>query len=179
MMKNFVQKKEKGFTIVEVSLVLAVAGLIFLMIFLALPALQRGQRDAKRREDIDTLLAAVKKYQTNNRGALPTGEGEFEKTTTEGDNNTWRGFLRDYMNDNFEDPSSGEFYKLSVKPCSSGGNNTVCDGYGSIPDDNTIYIVLRASCSGDESTGVVNSSNPRKLAALYRLEGNGTYCAIL
>ena len=30
---------KKGFTIIEVVLVLAVAGLIFLMIFLALPAL--------------------------------------------------------------------------------------------------------------------------------------------
>ena len=38
-----------GFTIIEVVLVLAIAGLIFLMVFIALPALQRSQRDTERR----------------------------------------------------------------------------------------------------------------------------------
>lgn len=42
-------KNTKGFTIIEVVLVLAIAGLIFLMVFIALPALQRGQRDTQRR----------------------------------------------------------------------------------------------------------------------------------
>ena len=35
-------KDAKGFTIIEVALVLAIAGLIFLVVFLALPALQRS-----------------------------------------------------------------------------------------------------------------------------------------
>ena len=39
------QQNKKGFTIIEVVLVLAIAGLIFLMVFVALPALQRGQRE--------------------------------------------------------------------------------------------------------------------------------------
>ena len=51
--KNFLQ--ERGFTIIEVVLVLAVAGLIFLMIFLALPALQRSQRDTQRKREIASL----------------------------------------------------------------------------------------------------------------------------
>ena len=38
-------KNKKGFTIIEVVLVLAIAGLIFLMVFIALPALQRSQRN--------------------------------------------------------------------------------------------------------------------------------------
>ena len=64
-----------GFTIIEVVLVLAIAGLIFLMVFIAFPALSRTQRDSKRRDDISILLKKVKDYQTNNRGALPTGLG--------------------------------------------------------------------------------------------------------
>ncbi|MCL2869540.1 prepilin-type N-terminal cleavage/methylation domain-containing protein, partial [Candidatus Saccharibacteria bacterium] len=36
-------KTRQGFTIIEVVLVLAIAGLIFLMVFIALPALQRSQ----------------------------------------------------------------------------------------------------------------------------------------
>lgn len=47
--------KLKGFTIIEVVLVLAIAGLIFLMVFIALPALQRSQRNTRRREDMARL----------------------------------------------------------------------------------------------------------------------------
>ena len=49
---NATKNKEKGFTIIEVVLVLAIAGLIFLMVFIARPALQRGQRDTQRRDDV-------------------------------------------------------------------------------------------------------------------------------
>ena len=42
------RNSKKGFTIIEVVLVLAIGGLIFLMVFIALPALQRSQRDAQR-----------------------------------------------------------------------------------------------------------------------------------
>ena len=45
-------KLYEGFTIIEVVLVLAIAGLIFLMVFLALPALQRSQRDTQRKNDM-------------------------------------------------------------------------------------------------------------------------------
>jgi prepilin-type N-terminal cleavage/methylation domain-containing protein len=65
------QKKYNGFTIIEVVLVLAIAGLIFLMVFLALPALQRAQRDTQRKEDISRFMTAVTHYEANNRGAIP------------------------------------------------------------------------------------------------------------
>lgn len=45
-------KGRTGFTIIEVVLVLAIAGLIFLMIFIALPSLQRSQRDQTRKNDV-------------------------------------------------------------------------------------------------------------------------------
>lgn len=61
----------KGFTIIEVVLVLAIAGLIFLMVFIALPALQAGQRDTSRRNDASTILSAVNTYVSGNRGDFP------------------------------------------------------------------------------------------------------------
>ncbi len=64
--------KGKGFTIIEVVLVLAIAGLIFLMVFIALPALQVSQRDTARKTDISTIASAVTSYTSNNRGAFPT-----------------------------------------------------------------------------------------------------------
>lgn len=60
-----------GFTIIEVVLVLAIAGLIFLMVFIALPALQRSQKDTQRRQNMTALAEAVTNYQGNNNGKLP------------------------------------------------------------------------------------------------------------
>ena len=62
--------RTKGFTIIEVVLVLAIAGLIFLMVFIALPALQRGQRDTGRKNDVSTVAAAVNSVRANNKGAI-------------------------------------------------------------------------------------------------------------
>lgn len=50
---------KKGFTIIEVVLVLAIAGLIFLMVFLALPVLQRSQRDTQRKQDVAMVVTAL------------------------------------------------------------------------------------------------------------------------
>ena len=58
--------KKHGFTIIEVVLVLAIAGLIFLMVFVALPALQRSRRDSQRRQDISRVVTALNQYKTNN-----------------------------------------------------------------------------------------------------------------
>ena len=71
-MNRLMLKNKKGFTIIEVVLVLAIAGLIFLIVFLALPALQRNQRDLSRKNDARNLLAAIMNYKSNNGGRLPT-----------------------------------------------------------------------------------------------------------
>ena len=69
---NAPQQKTNGFTIIEVVLVLAIAALIFLMIFIALPALQRGQANTARKNDANAIAAAVSSYRSNSSGALPT-----------------------------------------------------------------------------------------------------------
>ena len=174
----------KGFTIIEVSLVLAIAGLIFLMIFIALPALQRQQRDTARKEDITAFISAVKKFQTNNRGALPAGEGTFERATGSGDSTGWSGFLRDYMSGGFEDPITGEEYELVVESCNGGGKDNDCangNWQKALTDDfdanaGNIYVITQAKCAGDDTKGVLSTVNTRKLAVLYKLEGGGVYC---
>ena len=80
-------KDYRGFTIIEVVLVLAIAGLIFLMIFLALPALQRSQRDTQRKNDARNLLAAIIEFQSHNKGRRPFNDG----------NNAWTK-LKPYWN---------------------------------------------------------------------------------
>ena len=73
-------KLYRGFTIIEVVLVLAIAGLIFLMIFLGLPALQRSQRNTARKQDYSTIASAIQTYKANNKGEFPTFEKVGERT---------------------------------------------------------------------------------------------------
>ena len=63
-------KDAKGFTIIEVALVLAIAGLIFLVVFLALPALQRSQRDTARRQDAGRIVSGLQNCMADNQGSL-------------------------------------------------------------------------------------------------------------
>lgn len=105
-----VNQKEKGFTIIEVVLVLAIAGLIFLMVFIALPTLQKSQRDTQRKNDLSRIMTQLTSYSSNNRGTIPTSLN----STTSG--NT---FVQNYLEgtakqagSGYQDPSSGEGYKF-------------------------------------------------------------------
>ena len=62
----------EGFTIIEVLIVLAIAGLILLIVFLAVPALQRNSRNTQIKNAASAVLGAVTEYENNNNGALPT-----------------------------------------------------------------------------------------------------------
>lgn len=64
-------RNQKGFTIIEVLIVLAIAGLILLIVFLAVPALQRNSRNTQRKNDAAAILGAVTEWSTNNAGKMP------------------------------------------------------------------------------------------------------------
>ena len=65
------QRKDSGFTIIEVLIVLAIAGLILLVVFLAVPALQRNARNPTRKNEVSAILGAVNEWTNTNNGALP------------------------------------------------------------------------------------------------------------
>lgn len=73
-MLNNLKKKtnERGFTIIEVMIVLAIAGLIILIVLLAVPALQRNGRNTAIKNDVSAIAAAVAEYGSNNEGAIPS-----------------------------------------------------------------------------------------------------------
>lgn len=65
-------KNQKGFTIIEVLIVLAIAGLILLIVFLAVPALQRNARNTTAKNDVANVLGGVSENQAANNGSNPT-----------------------------------------------------------------------------------------------------------
>lgn len=72
MLNNLKKRKESGFTIIEVLIVLAIAGLIMLVVFLAVPALQRNSRNTQYRNEASRLLGAYNETSANNAGAVLT-----------------------------------------------------------------------------------------------------------
>jgi prepilin-type N-terminal cleavage/methylation domain-containing protein len=52
-------KKQRGFTIIEILIVIAIAGLVLAVIFLALPGLQRNSRNHQRKVDASKVMAAI------------------------------------------------------------------------------------------------------------------------
>ena len=147
-------KKEKGFTIIEVVLVLAIAALIFLMVFIALPGLQRSQRDSQRKNDLSRALNAVTSYTSNNRGALPAGQ------------TGWNGLITNYLTaggDTFIDPS-GSDYAFKV-------TGTVPSAFD--PEAPNIYVTVGSVCNGES---LVANQGTRKVALQMKLEGGGIDC---
>jgi prepilin-type N-terminal cleavage/methylation domain-containing protein len=144
------KQKQKGFTIIEVVLVLAIAGLIFLMVFIALPALQRSQRDTQRKNDLARTITAVNNYQSNNRGKLPSN---------------WNSFATSYLEaggDTFADPN---------------GTNYSLDTTGTPPNsfsgDAKIFVSENAVCNGE---AITTGQGSNKVALRIKLEGGGIAC---
>ena len=199
-MKKIADKNKQGFTIIEVVLVLAIAALIFLMVFIALPALQRSQRNTQRRDDMSRFSSQIAQYQSNNRGKVPDSDDDWGTQGENGDNAT--GFIANYMRasgDVFEDPD-GFAYKITDhgdldSNYKGGGDSktmslsnltatTTYDEDGNVTGitsstvsgsslDHTIHVLHKAHCEGE---GAAYSSGSRNLAFLYQLEGTGVYC---
>jgi len=71
MFKNL-KKRSEGFTIIEVMIVLAIGGLIMLIVFLAVPSLQRSQRNTNRNNDATRWAAAVTECLANHNNVTTT-----------------------------------------------------------------------------------------------------------
>jgi len=160
---------KKGFTIIEVVLVLAIAGLIFLMVFVALPNLQRSQRDTQRRNDYSQLAANMSSYMTNNGGNLPANGADLDPAQ--------------YINATGEDPYGNE-YDIVVASCTAHVANAICTGGTAInaaatdAAGSTVYIMKNATCDGvaaDGSSIPDYNTSSRKFAIYGQLE-SGSYC---
>lgn len=187
-------KSKKGFTIIEVVLVLAIAGLIFLMVFIALPALQRGQRNTQREEDLARFLTAVNDYASNNSGRTPFNNpgANIDNFVTRYIDSTCTNLGGLSFNDpgavnldgacsadQFRDPD-GTAYRFA--PAQFGA--AVAGGSGEwsvngLPNgaavDHTVYYLINAMCGPFERTAIPGSGD-RQIALFMLLEGGAMTC---
>lgn len=65
-------KVRKGFTLIEVVIVLAIAALIMVGVFFAVQGAQRAQRDNARKNLVNQVTSAAQAYAGNHSGDQPT-----------------------------------------------------------------------------------------------------------
>lgn len=89
MQKTTHKSNSKGFTIIEVLIVLAIAGLILLVVFLAVPALNRNSRNTSIKTDAQNVLGGVSEYRGAKDGINPAsldvataGEVKYKDSTS-------------------------------------------------------------------------------------------------
>lgn len=162
---------KKGFTIIEVVLVLAIAGLIFLMVFIALPALQGAQRDTQRKNDLSRISTQISDFQASSRGKVPTSA-------------TLTTFVSKYLGANANNACAGDEYVDPTGPeesCDDRGYRVTFRNTNSstIPVA-TVYYADESICSEDGSGNIVTSGSgvsPRNYTLRIALEGQKVpYC---
>jgi prepilin-type N-terminal cleavage/methylation domain-containing protein len=164
MFKSLLSKKklQEGFTIIEVMIVLAIAGLILVVVLVAIPQLQRNQRNNARQALLARIVAEVSNYAGNNNGQIPAdsvnngagnlGNPAVAQTTS---------FAGRYLSGiDVNDPSTG----ASVAFVS--GNPTAVGQIG--------YDIAN-ECGVDGSLSGLSGQN-RKFAMRTYLEGGTIYC---
>jgi prepilin-type N-terminal cleavage/methylation domain-containing protein len=84
MLKDLQKKlRDEGFTIIEVMIVLAIAGVIIVIVLVVIPTVQRNSRNQQIRSDATNMIGYINEYITNNNGALPTA-ANFSYTAATG-----------------------------------------------------------------------------------------------
>lgn len=162
-MKNLTQKKRtEGFTIIEVMIVLAIAGLIMVIVFIAVPQLQRNERNTSRKNVIDRIVTEVNNYAGNNNGSIPTAD----VNATTGFVGTTGGFYQRYIStnaSNFNDPQTGSPMTFAAWTSDA-----------AVTSSSTVYYKTGRICSGESST--TTGANARNFIIMNKLEGGAIYC---
>lgn len=150
-----IKKITDGFTIVETMIVLAIAGLIILIVLLAVPALQRSSYNTNMKTDGSAIAAAISDFEGNNGGSIP-GSGDFPSN-----------------------PSSSGVYTIG-----GGGTGTITSTAKIQSSDKVIYQTTAPSTEPNLVTIVVVSGigcdgtvNPRTVSVYYPVEVAGSSSA--
>ena len=158
------KKSQKGFTIIEVALVLAIGALIFLVVFLAVPALQRNQRNDARKRDISSVVDAVASYTGNNPGKI-VGTGDAYKDGKAQATNDLGKYL-DTLSTNTDTVTVQRYLYYEGVP----------SDFGDQTRPNKIYVLVGVKCKGSTMLTTGSSRSVAVIGAMETANGTQTYC---
>ncbi len=155
--------KQKGFTIIEVLIVLAIAGLIMTIALVAIPQLQRHQRNTARKSVMSRISTEIGNYASNNNGKIPNASN-------------LDGFKSRYLsNVNINDPSTGQSMGPEI-PAALPDAGNIPISIASGEDENTYlgraFYATGRSCDGE----YVKRGSAREFALYTLLEGGAIFC---
>ncbi|HET7528954.1 MAG TPA: prepilin-type N-terminal cleavage/methylation domain-containing protein [Candidatus Saccharimonadales bacterium] len=150
-------RKQQGFTIIEVMIVLAIAAVILLAVFLAVPQLQRNSRNQQRKTDVANILAGVNEYASNQNGTLPTQVCVSGNVVSIGG-----GAACGSITSKVDVNVSGQFTTYSIAAYAAGQTTAA----------NTVKIYTAATCNGN----ALASGSGRSVAAFYQIEPATDQC---
>ncbi len=150
------EKKQQGFTIIEVVIVLVIAAIIMLMVFLVVPYLQRTQRDSRRQNDARRLVTALEQYNSNNGGQYPA-DGVAKIQGVIYDDPTAKTKTASYIKETFSQPN-GSAYTIAWGTTATG------------KADSTTQIIINPN--GTCTAGTVSSGNGGLVASVYQENGS-------
>jgi prepilin-type N-terminal cleavage/methylation domain-containing protein len=184
MLKAKNRRPKKGFTIIEVVLVLAIAGLIFMMVFIAFPALRRSQKDSQRKQNLNSILIALESWHTTHRGSI-TDDYEKRYNKQKG----FCAFFNEYVGEEIVDPSTGEapligFFDTDFVVNCRTDEREMRDGRDSSTENQwpslkpgDIQYDDSGYCDGSNLNDHIGRDAGMKAYALrMKLEGGGYYC---
>jgi prepilin-type N-terminal cleavage/methylation domain-containing protein len=165
------RRSQDGFTIIEVLIVLAIAGLIMLLVFLALPQLQRNGHNSQRKNDVSAILEAISHYELNHSGDFPQcGQGSFPSCY--GSNN-----LLEFSKLTFY-TSASPTSQVAVQALPAGG----LAGNHTNSNVDTVQVYNHQKCAAGGSS-TFSGAGFRDVVALYAVEtgtsGNTPQCTEL
>lgn len=146
------KNEQEGFTIIEVMIVLVIAAVILLIVFLAVPALQRNSRNTQKKNVASNVLAASGEFSNNNNGSVPAPS---VSTTSNSDADK----VLKLVNTN------QLITQLDIVKCTT----AVCANQTPSADDRVI-LLTRAACFGNQA---VQGSSDRQTALRFQVEGSG------
>jgi prepilin-type N-terminal cleavage/methylation domain-containing protein len=168
-MSKQLTRKQQGFTIIEVMIVLAIAALILLAVFLAIPNLQRSSRNSGRKADAGRIGTSATNFRANNNGLSPATAGDATTILTDA------GTLSQYTLTGAGAASS------PATACAAGsaanGKLTICSGVPAAAftaltaGQDGMVLATSAQCSSTSGLPIAGTS--RQMALYHTVETSG------
>jgi prepilin-type N-terminal cleavage/methylation domain-containing protein len=197
--------KNFGFTIVEMLIVMAIAGFILLLVFLLVAQAQRHARNFGYKHGLQAIFAQLTTYPNDHSGLYPILTSNSSSAVAAGE---WGDFYTNYVTGGVYDSTAGDYnyrdtltgqhlfpspyqYDLdycgvasgTCSPCNSecinaSGYNEAGNGINLLPGQAT--IIMGAKCNGNTPVSADGRTDgdyqTGQFAMLVGLEPNGYYC---